>query len=152
MSLEKQILEYLAEAKIMQLATSQNGRPWICNVWFAFDNDMNIYWLSAKNRRHSKELKDNPYTAISICWPRSPEESDKGALQIEGCTEELKNSLDISRAMKLYLGRRFFTTKQIKDFITQLDRPHRFYRLKPERIVLFSPVQKEVLQEYIPKT
>lgn len=42
--IRKYIKQYLNEARMMQLATiGKNGKPWVCNVWFGFDNDLNIY-------------------------------------------------------------------------------------------------------------
>lgn len=137
--LEKAIKSYLKDAKMMQLATaSPDGRPWICNVWFAADKDMNIYWISSTNRRHSIEIAANPRVAASICLVREPSESDRGALQIEGTAEQVTNPLEIARALKLYASRGIFSVKQVKSFMADLKYPHRFYRINPKTISLFQ--------------
>lgn len=124
---------------MMQLATaSPDGRPWICNVWFAADKDMNIYWISSTNRRHSIEIAANPRVAASICLVREPSESDRGALQIEGTAEQVTNPLEIARALKLYASRGIFSVKQVKSFMADLKYPHRFYRINPKTISLFQ--------------
>ena len=53
MRLKQHIQQYLQEAKLMHLATVSGGKPWVCSVWFAADEDMNLYWFSAVTRRHS---------------------------------------------------------------------------------------------------
>ncbi len=138
-NLKKAINLYLKSAKMMQLATSSpDGHPWICNVWFAADKDMNIYWISSTNRRHSIEIANNPHVAASICLVNQPSESDNGALQIEGTAEKLTSPLEIAKALKLYASRGIFSVKQVKEFMADLEYPHRFYRVKPKTICLFK--------------
>lgn len=133
------IATYLKDAKMMQLATvGQNGKPWVCNVWFAADNNLNIYWFSAITRRHSQEVAQNPHVAAAICLPQTPADKPRG-LQLEGTAELLTKPADITVAMKHYVGR-VFSLKQVKEFMTHLDRPHRFYRIKPDNFVLFDTV------------
>ena len=52
------IKTYLQQVKVMQLATSHNSQPWAVNVHFAFNDKLNLYWMSTKERRHSRESKD----------------------------------------------------------------------------------------------
>lgn len=122
---------------MMQLATVANNRPWVCNVWFAADDDLNIYWFSSKTRRHSHEVEANPHVAAAICLPHTPADRFARALQIEGTAERLKNPLDVAKATKCYVGR-IFDLAQVNNFINNLEKPHRFYRLTPETIVLFD--------------
>lgn len=130
------IRRYLQEAKMMQLATVSDGKPWVCNVWFAADNDLNIYWFSATNRRHSQEVMKDPHVAAAICLPQTPSDAPRG-IQLEGTAELLTEPIDVARAIKHYVGR-IFNLRQVKQFMAHLDRPHRFYRIKPSQIVLFD--------------
>lgn len=142
--LNTKIQSYLHEAKMMQLATSTlDGKPWICNVWFAADSDLNIYWISATTRRHSEEIAKNPYVAASICLVREPNESSKGALQIEGVVTQLKKPLEIAKILKLYASRGIFTAKQVKSFMADLEYPHRFYKITPSVIAMFEDGKQE---------
>ena len=78
MDLKKLIKDYLSQAQMMQLATSVNDQPWVCNVWFAADEDMNIYWFSSITRRHSKELLKNNKVAAAIVFPQTPKDTSRG--------------------------------------------------------------------------
>lgn len=49
MELKKIIEDYLKEAKLMQLATSVDGQPWVCSVWFAADEVMKDLKFPYKN-------------------------------------------------------------------------------------------------------
>ena len=131
------IQQYLKDALMMQLATVRDNKPWVCNVWFAADKDLNIYWFSAKTRRHSIEIADNPHVAAAICLPQSPNDSSSRALQIEGTAERLTKPTDVAVAMKHYVGR-VFSLKQVKQLMALVDRPHSFYKLTPENYILFD--------------
>ena len=136
--IEQIIREQITNAKMMQLATVQDGKPWICNVWFVADDNFNLYWFSSMTRRHSKEVSENPFVAASICLAK--ELSDEAiALQIEGEAKQLTKPAEIAVAMKWYVGR-VFDLKQVKEFMKHPTKPHRFYRLTPKSIVLFDAV------------
>lgn len=142
------ILDYLGEAKMMQLATVHDGKPWVCNVWFVSDKNMNTYWISSSNRRHSKEIATNPYVAASICIPREPSEGKKGALQIEGLAREVTKPSEVAKALKLYITQGFFSLSQVKRFMADAHNPHKFFVLEPQRIVHFgNSAQEHILKK-----
>lgn len=130
--IKKDIEKYLEEARMMQLATARDNQPWVCNVWTAVDKDLNIYWISASTRRHSEEIKDNEHVAASFCLVREPSETARGALQLEGTAHEVKNALEIAKALKLYVARGIFTVDQVKKFMKSLDMPHKFYKAESD--------------------
>lgn len=134
--LKKLIADYLAEAKMMHLSTIRDGKPWICNVWFAADKNMNIYWFSSRSRRHSEDVERNPHVAAGIWIPSEPSEESRG-LQLEGVAERLTNPIDIAKAISVYAGK-IFTRQAIKQYMSDRKSPHHFYRIKPSSIVLFD--------------
>lgn len=138
MDLRKLIEEYLKEAKLMQLATSSDNQPWVCSVWFAADSDLNIYWFSSITRRHSKELLKNKKVAGAIALPQAPDDPPRG-LQFQGIAELLENERDIDKAISVYEGR-IFSKEKIEELINHKEKPHKFYRIKPTKFVLFDAV------------
>ena len=149
LELKQDIVDYLSRARMMHLATSNDGKPWVCNVWFANDADLNIYWVSSTKRRHSNAIAENPNVAASMCLPREPSESDLGALQMEGTAVRLSSASEVAKAIKLFAKRGIFSVSQIKQFMKDIDHPHRFYKIAPSKIVLFSPSKPQSTQEYI---
>lgn len=147
-NLRKLIEDYLKEAKLMQLATSSNNQPWVCNVWFAADKDLNIYWFSSTTRRHSKEVLKNKKVAAAIVLPHTPKDTARG-LQLEGTAEVVKDKKTILKAILLFTGR-IFTKNQIELFMKNKKWPHSFYKIKPTRFVLFDAVNfpENSRQEY----
>ncbi len=72
--------EFLAKNTLMQIATVGEAGPWICNVYFVADDNNNLYWTSARSRRHSKEILENPNVAATIVH----DAKRKQAVQITG--------------------------------------------------------------------
>lgn len=134
--LKRIITEYLEQAKLMQVATSSRNQPWACSVWFAFDADLSLYWFSWIGRRHSVEIKKNPRVAGTIVLPQEPEDIPKG-LQFEGIAEELARRNDTDFAKKLYS--RIFSPHKVDELMHSKEHPHRFYRIKPSKYVIFDP-------------
>lgn len=60
------IYDHIKNKDVMQLATAQNNQPWVCNVHFYADEDLNLYWLSEPGRRHSQDIAANGKTAVAI--------------------------------------------------------------------------------------
>lgn len=119
------IVDYLNEATMMQLATSRNGQPWVCNVWFAADAALNIYWFSATTRRHSEEIQDNELVAGAIVLPQTPRDEPRG-LQLEGTAKVLADDAEIAKARLVYEDR-IFPGDKIDELMTHAERPHSFY-------------------------
>lgn len=138
MRVKQLIKAYLKEAKMMQLATSVDNQPWVCNVWFAFDNDLNIYWFSATSRRHSEDIIKNNKVAAAIVLSLTPKDPPRG-LQIQGIAEVLTRKEDIEKAMSVYKDR-IFDQETIDELMEDKQKPHKFYRIKPTQIVLFDAV------------
>lgn len=149
-NLKQLIQQYLQDIKMMHLATVADGKPWVCNVWFAADENMNIYWFSAVNRRHSEEVAKDPHVAGSMCLTQTPQDPPRG-LQFEGTAKVLTNETDIAKAKSVYVDR-IFPEERIQEFTAHAERPHKFYRIKPELFVLFDVVNfpDNPRQEYRP--
>ena len=63
-----EIKDYLEEVKLEVIATSLNDKPWAASVFFAFDEKLNIYFMSSLARRHSEEILKNKRVAFAIVF------------------------------------------------------------------------------------
>src|SRR5581483_8516064 len=150
MSLKALIYKYLKDVKLMQLATTVNKQPWICSVWFCADKDLNIYFFSSINRRHSKEILKNNKVAAAFALPQTPKDKPRG-LQLQGTASEVKNKKEISKATILFT-KRIFSLNQIQELMNHRQKPHRFYKITPSQYVLFDALNfpDESRQEFNP--
>jgi uncharacterized protein YhbP (UPF0306 family) len=89
--------EYLASVKPMQLATQNGDNLWICTVYFVADDNFNLYWASARSRKHSTDLLNNPSSSVAVL----KDGVKKQALQITGKSYEV-NDTELSTVHSLY--------------------------------------------------
>lgn len=129
--------QYLDQVNIMQLATSVNGQPWACTVHYYTDEDLNFYWVSTLAREHSHHIAQNPQVAAAVLvHENTPEEPYVIGISVAGTAEFIGEEID----EQIGAG---YVKKHRKDagFLSDIasgKNPHKFYRLKPSRIILFD--------------
>lgn len=136
--IKRLIEEYLDKARLMQVATSKNNQPWACSVYFAYDDALNLYWISQPSRRHSQEIRINDKVAGTIVLPHTPGDDVRG-LQFQGTAKELTQRKDIEQAMKLYAKRYGMDAKRVSAIVENID-GHMCYVVHPVLYVLFDEV------------
>lgn len=101
--------QYLEKAKgiiakniYMTIATTfSSGKPWISPVFFVYDRNYNLYWVSNKNALHSKLVRKNPQVAIVI-FDSSAVEGKGDGVYFEAKAIELEDEKEVKEAMKLF--------------------------------------------------
>lgn len=135
MDLKNLIQEYFNEGTVMQLATVRDGKPWICTVYFTVDDDLNIYWTSAKSRQHSKEIVDDPRVAIAVVR----DDKKKQALQITG-QAELVLLDDVERVNKLYGDKFGDKPERLKEVLNNTADGRAYWVCAPDEISIWDEV------------
>lgn len=121
------------QARVMQLATSRDGQPWICTVYFIV-NGGNFYWLSFPDRRHSKELADNAKAAVAIALHQ---EAPVVGVQAEGSVRAVQNLSEAARVLALYV-RKYGKGKDFIELLKRGKNRHELYCLVPGSVMLFD--------------
>jgi uncharacterized protein YhbP (UPF0306 family) len=135
--MKKSISNYLNQVRVMQLATSIDDQPWACTVHYFSDEDCNLYWVSTETREHSQNIARNPKVSAAILvHENTPDEPYVIGISIAGKAELIGAYIpdQIGSAYIRKLGR---NPSLLTDIANGKD-PHKFYRLKPSRIVLFD--------------
>ncbi len=135
--LKELIPNYLKEARMMQLATCANNQPWNCTLYFASDREMNIYWISKADTRHSQEIAQNPKVALAI--PVKFDDLTVVGLQAEGEANIVEDANEIKAKVKLYSDKFNRGEDWYQEFLESKN-PHKLYRFKPTRFVIFDRV------------
>mgnify|MGYP000944418009 CR=1 FL=1 len=65
-NVEKVVREFIDKTVHLSLATIGSNAPWVSEVHFANDDNLNVYFRSLKSRRHSQEIANNPNVAGNI--------------------------------------------------------------------------------------
>jgi len=141
-TLRKLVVDYLNEAKLMQIATVKNNKPWVATVWYVHDEELNLYFISRKSRRHSLELKENPNIAGAITKPYTIGSGEKvGGLQFEGKAHDLTDEPDtLEKIVKLYHGKYPKAEDIPLEKLTDPKWVATFYVVHPKAFVLFDEV------------
>lgn len=142
MDLRKLIEEYLKEAKLMQVATAAGNKPWVCSVWYVHDENFNLYFISRKDRRHSKEIKNNSEVAGTIVIPHEEGIGQKvRGIQFEGKAEIIGIG-GLFKAYNLLKEKYPNVVKSIPtlDLIKKGSVLVRLYKIIPKTIVLFDEI------------
>jgi len=130
-----QIIKYLDETRVMQVATSSGDRPWSCTVFFAVDNAHHLYWLSLPDREHSQDISRNPYVGGSISVTQEYGKPVCG-IQFRGSAREVTDPQEITSLSVAY-GDRFHLPTLAEDIISGKN-PQHLYQMKPELYVLYD--------------
>lgn len=135
MDLRNLIEDYLKEANMLQVVTSCDNQPWAATVYFAFDKNLNLYWISKPDRRHSIEIRKNPKVAGVVVLPHVHGDKVRG-LQLEGLAEEM-GAEGIDEALKVYSERFWLSEDRMKAILADTD-GHVLYIIRPSLFVLFD--------------
>lgn len=131
------IIKYLDEARIMQVATGVNDRPWCCTVYYAVDNSHHLYWISTPDRQHSLDIAQNPFVAGTIVLPHEYGKPVRG-IQFRGEAREVTDPAEITSLSLSYMER--FKRPTLAQDIISGKNPHHLYQIKPELFVIFDEV------------
>jgi uncharacterized protein YhbP (UPF0306 family) len=145
MNVEQVIREYLGNVLHMSLATSAGNNPWVCEVHFAFDDDLNLYFRSLPSRRHSQEIASNPNVAGNIVEPHGLNDKPR-AVYFEGKAEML-TGVDENHPAYKSLSERLGSGTDIIDEAKEED-GHKFYKIAISDFYLFDSRESKPSQKY----
>lgn len=83
---EKIIRKHIDSTVHMSLATVSGSKPWVCEVHFAYDDGLNLYFVSKTDTRHCREIATNPNVAGNIVRQHALDELPHG-IYFEGLAE-----------------------------------------------------------------
>lgn len=144
--LEKIVRECIDESIHMSLATCTDSHPWVCEVHFAYDGELNLYFRSLSTRRHSKEIAKNPNVAGNIVRQHAIEDYPH-AVYFEGAAEIVTDESDFARLAELFAAR-LGTDQSIVDEAKQPD-GHKFYKITVKNWSAFGKFDREDGDKYI---
>ncbi len=123
-------LAYLEEHRVMTLATTSSQGPWAAAVFYA-SREFDLYFLSAKQTRHTKDLTLDPRVAAAIQedyrdWP------DIKGIQLEGVVNKLTGK-ECRYGWSLYQDKFPFIVSAGAQIQSALRRVN-WFRLRPDRL------------------
>ena len=141
--LQQQVLDYLQSHNTMTLATCAGDAPWAATVFYASD-DLQLYFFSSPDARHSVNLAANPRVAVTIQEDYKDWRAIKG-IQLEGRVMLVDGVIDKAKAMVVYARKYADVVKLFTDptsgIFHQAFLKVKFYRVAPEKVFFIDNEQ-----------
>jgi hypothetical protein len=121
----------------LSLATCYENRPWSTDLFYASDDNCQLYFVSSGTTRHCQHIADNPQVSVSISEKADGWGEIKG-LQFDGVASVVSEA-DRDGVIEIYLTK-FPTLKKwhpafgIMDLLLE----SHFYRISPKWIRLID--------------
>lgn len=144
-NVEQAIREYLPQIIHMSLATSRDNKPWVSELHYVFDDDLNLYFRSLESRRHSEEINDNKCVAGNIVRQHRADDKPRG-VYFEGKAEILRE-IDENHVAYTKYCERFGTDKGILAEAKKED-GHKFYKITVNKFYLFDSIESNPSTKY----
>ncbi len=103
-TLEATIRSYVQQVIHMSVATASDNRPRVFEVHFAFDDDLNLYWMSSQRAQHSVDIKNNIHVSGTIVTHHFLNQKPRG-VAFDGDATVIDVIDEDSNAYKAYVAR-----------------------------------------------
>lgn len=143
--IEKIIREYIDKTIHMSLATASNNTPWVCEVQFAYDDELNIYFRSPLARRHSQEIASNSSVAGNIV-DKYEVGGDFVGVYFEGNAKMLEAGDEQNIAFEC-IKARLNTSDDILEEAT-IDKGFRFYKISVDNWYVYGAFEGNSARKY----
>lgn len=137
---EKIVRDNIEATPHMSLATVSGKGPWVCEVHFAFDNDLNLYFRSKISTRHAQEITDDPRVAGNIVRQQGLDEYPLG-LYFEGTAELLTDDENFHKYYEYFKQRQSVDETIIED--ARQEKGHRFHKITVKNWYTFGKFDDE---------
>jgi uncharacterized protein YhbP (UPF0306 family) len=144
MDVEGTLRQYIEQVIHMSLATSHDNKPWVCEVHFAYDDELNLYFRSLKSRRHSQEIANNPSVAGNIVTQHHKGQAPRG-VYFEGKAEMLTD-IDETHPAYVATAKRFGAGEDI--FAKMAAEESAFYKIAVSDFYIFDAYVSKPAQKY----
>src|SRR5581483_3836028 len=111
--------------------SSPSDLPWNSPVYVVYDDELNFYWASSRESRHSRNIRRNSKVSLVIFDSGASWGTGEGVF-IEARAVEVEDHLEIEKACHLRSDRIPDANQPPRDFIG--DMPRRIYRASPRKI------------------
>lgn len=142
---EQIVREYIDKSLHMSLATVSGDKPWVCEVHFAYDGQLNLYFRSLASRRHSQEIAANPHVAGNIVRQHKLEDYPH-AIYFEGLAELISDEAELIESCEHFKERGIANDSAVAE--AQKEDGHKFYKITVENWYAFGKFGGDSGQKY----
>lgn len=137
--LEKQeILKFLESRKLMSVGTYYK-LPWAASVYYLFDDNFNLYFVSSPKTKHCINISKNPKVSVTIANSEQDTEGKKQGFQARGLAKKVTSVSEIKEVIKIW-NKRGFVKLGYAEFKKAWK--SRFYKIKLTHVQMFDQNSK----------
>lgn len=137
-----ELLEHLGKYKLMSLGTYYE-LPWAASVYYLFDNELNLYFVSNPKTKHCINILKNPKVSVTIADSTQQPNMKKKGLQARGLAKQVTPISELKVIIRLW-NEKGFAPLNYK-LLTRVWKS-RFYKIKLTDIQMFDENQPEALE------
>lgn len=145
LDVEKVVREYIDKSLHMSLATSAGDKPWVCEVHFAYDENLNLYFRSLKTRRHSQDIANNPNVAGNIVRQHDLGEYPH-AIYFEGTAAHIGDAAEVDEIFPLFQKRLQLDQTAVEE--AKNADGHQFYKITVSNWYAFGKFEDDKGEKY----
>lgn len=124
----------------MSIATVKDNKPWVCEVHFSHDDELNIYFASSIETRHAQELVTNPFIAGNIVTQHHKDQKVR-CVDFEG-TAKVLGSIEAEATAYAAYASRYGDSEGLLNEIRK-DGDVRFFKITVDTFYLFDSYRDE---------
>jgi uncharacterized protein YhbP (UPF0306 family) len=135
---KKDVIDFLDLHKLMTIAT-YGDHPWIASVFYSFDSELNLFFISNPLTLHGRQMRKNKMVAVAIADSHQKPSDVKKGLQIFGYIKEISGVNKINYALRHW--KNFLNIKRPDISFENMKKglyKGRIYKLIPKKIKLFD--------------
>lgn len=147
---KKHLVACMQSTEYCCLATVDKAGVWSNPVYFAWDENFSLYFISQPHSRHMQNLAKDGRIAVSIYSTAQSTFDDVAGIQLEGKAQILSEKSEIEKARAAYAGRKYSDpTEGEKD--PYLHSPEwLFVKIVPEHIYYFDTRFFDEVRQEVP--
>jgi uncharacterized protein YhbP (UPF0306 family) len=138
--IESIIRDYIPQIIHLSLATVSDNNPWVCEVHFSFDDQLNLYFVSSQETRHAQEIIANSHVAGNIVTQHHKDQKVR-CVDFEGTATMLEGAEAEATAYQAYV-KRYGASEGLLNEIRK-DGNTRFFKIAVESFYLFDSYGEE---------
>lgn len=145
------LLSFLEKQKLLTISTlDEEGKPWLCNLYFGVDKDLNLFWVSSRKTKHSIHIEKNGSVAFTVSWFNESDIEDIISIQGTGVAKRVTNIKEIIGGVNAFCTkfpawREWFDKEMLKNLVDD-----KLYMIKPTYMKFRSDKKlgKDVFEEF----
>lgn len=145
--IEEIIREYIPQIIHMSLATVKDNKPWVCEVHFSHDDDLNLYFVSSSETRHAQEIISNPHVAGNIVTQHHKNQKVR-CVDFEGIATMLEGAEAEKTAYRAYVSRNGESEGLLNEI--RKDGNTRFFKISVSDFFLFDSYGDQRGKHHLP--